>query len=56
MMTWDMGCDNLDRSGDGIFGNQNCNTKSGYGGVPGMKLGAFRFKNGQWNNASGCGY
>ena len=49
MMTWDTGCDNLDESGDGIFSNQRC-SRSSYGGVPGMRLGAFRFKNGQWNN------
>jgi hypothetical protein len=55
VMSWDMGCDNLDRSGDGIFTNQNCNTKSGYGGVPGMRLSALRFKNGKMSNASGCG-
>jgi hypothetical protein len=50
VMTWDRGCDNLDSSGDGIFPNQNCNSRSSYGGVPGLRLGALRFKNGQWNN------
>ena len=53
VMTWDMGCDNLDRSGDGVFTNQNCKSGSDYAGVPGMRLGALRFKNGQWNNACG---
>ena len=50
VMTWDRGCDGLDSSGDGIFPNQNCNSRSSYGGVPGLRLGALRFKNGQWNN------
>ena len=50
VMTWDRGCDGLDDSGDGIFPNQNCSSRSSYGGVPGMRLSALRFKNGQWNN------
>ena len=47
IMTWDRGCDNLDDSGDGIFPNRNCNVRSSYGGVPGLRLGALRFKNGK---------
>lgn len=47
VMTWDRGCDSLDDSGDGIFPNRNCNVRSSYGGVPGLRLGALRFKNGK---------
>ena len=47
IMTWDRGCDNLDESGDGIFPNQNCDRRSSYGGVPGLRLSALRFKNGK---------
>ena len=55
VLTWDRGCDAMDDSGDGINTNKNCSRRSQYGGVPGLRLGAFRFKNGQWDNASGCG-
>ena len=50
VLTWDRGCDNLDDSGDGIFPNQDCKVRSKFGGVPGLKLGAYRFKNGKWDN------
>ena len=50
VLTWDRGCDSMDDSGDGIFGNQNCKTRSKFGGVDGLRLGAYRFKNGVMSN------
>lgn len=50
VLTWDRGCDSMDNSGDGIFPGQNCDSRSSYGGVDGLRVGALRFKNGQWNN------
>ena len=50
VLTWDRGCDGLDQSGDGIFPNSNCKSRSKFGGVDGLKLGAYRFKNGKWDN------
>lgn len=47
---WNRGCDNLDNSGDGIFPNQNCQQQPGVGGVPGLGIGALRFKNGVMQN------
>ena len=47
---WNRGCDGLDNSGDGIFPNQNCQQQSGIGGVPGLGVGALRFKNGVMQN------
>ena len=40
----------MDDSGDGIFTNQNCNNRSKFGGVDGLRLGAYRFKNGVMDN------
>ena len=40
----------MDDSGDGIFTNKDCKTKSKFGGVEGLKLGAYRFKNGVMDN------
>jgi|TARA_B100001094_G_scaffold275984_1_gene283874 hypothetical protein len=50
VLTWDRGCDSMDDSGDGIFTNKDCKTKSKFGGVEGLKLGAYRFKNGVMDN------
>jgi|TARA_R110000824_G_scaffold136813_2_gene300578 hypothetical protein len=50
VLTWDRGCDSLDESGDGIFPNSNCKSRSKFGGVDGLKLGAYRFKNGVMDN------
>ena len=50
VLTWDRGCDSMDDSGDGIFTNQNCNNRSKFGGVDGLRLGAYRFKNGVMDN------
>eukprot|EP01047_Picozoa_sp_COSAG01_P068326 COSAG01_NODE_9851_length_2320_cov_1.628095_5_plen_178_part_00 len=50
VLTWDRGCDNLDNSGDGVFPNSNCRNRSRFGGVDGLRLGAYRFKNGVMDN------
>jgi hypothetical protein len=50
VLTWDRGCDGLDDSGDGIFPNRDCKSRSKFGGVDGLRLGAYRFKNGVMNN------
>jgi hypothetical protein len=50
VLTWDRGCDSMDDRGDGIFTNKDCKTKSKFGGVEGLKLGAYRFKNGVMDN------
>lgn len=50
VLTWDRGCDSMDDSGDGIFTNKDCKTKSKFGGVEGLRLGAYRFKNGVMDN------
>tara|TARA_R100000908_G_scaffold50271_1_gene25538 strand:- start:387 stop:923 length:537 start_codon:yes stop_codon:yes gene_type:complete len=50
VLTWDRGCDNLDNSGDGIFPGRNCKNRSKFGGVDGLRLGAYRFKNGVMDN------
>jgi hypothetical protein len=50
VLTWDRGCDSMDDSGDGIFGNKNCKSRSKFGGVDGLRLGAYRFKNGVMDN------
>ena len=46
VLSWNAGCDSMDDSGDGIFPNQNCQSKPGVGGVPGLGVSALRWKNG----------
>tara|TARA_R100000908_G_C3755964_1_gene150571 strand:- start:5143 stop:5655 length:513 start_codon:yes stop_codon:yes gene_type:complete len=50
VLTWDRGCDAMDDSGDGIMTNKDCSHRSKFGGVPGLRLGAYRFKNGVMDN------
>ena len=50
VLTWDRGCDAMDDSGDGIMTNKDCSSRSKFGGVPGLRLGAYRFKNGKMDN------